>query len=131
MRRAFVRDDLDLVRVAMLLEAVRRDNVSLDGSGLGFALRQALERTMRRLLDNPNLPAVQKMKAAVGLVRMLPFEVNLWHVQNDCYRGLERLRGTAEPGILHAWEELARNLGINPEAAKSVAQEPALEPVVA
>ena len=129
MRRAFERDEFDLVRVAMLLEAARRDNVTLDGSGLGYSLRQALERMMRRLLEEPNLPLVQKINAAISLVRMLPFEVSLWRVQNDCYRGLQRLRANANAGVLHAWEELARNLGINPEAVQAPTEEPVPEPV--
>ncbi len=132
MRKAFEREELDLVRVAMLLEAARREGITLDGSGLGYALRHALERAMTRLLKEPNPVAVQKMIVAISLVRMLPFKVDLWRVQNDCYFGLQRLRSTADPDLLHAWEELARNLTINPDAVKASEEMPfAPEPVAA
>jgi hypothetical protein len=116
----------------MLLEAARRDNVSLDGSGLGYALRQALERAMMGLLSQPEAGAVQKMNATVALVHMLPFEVNLWRVQNDCYRGLQQLRPSGDSGLVYSWEELARNLGINPDLVGSAEEAaPTHEPVAA
>ena len=134
LRRAFEQDDFDLLRVAMLLEAVRRDAVPLDSGGLSYTLRQALERMMARLLEKTEVNGVRKMNAAVQLLRMFPFEINLWRIQNDCYRGLQQLRGKAEPELMRQWEELARNLGINPTAVEPMSEEPSTpepEPVAA
>jgi len=134
LRRAFEQDDFDLLRVAMLLEAVRRDAVPLDSGGLSYTLRQAFERMMARLLEKTEVNGVRKMNAAVQLLRMFPFEINLWRIQNDCYRGLQQLRGKAEPELMRQWEELARNLGINPTAVEPMSEEPSTpepEPVAA
>jgi alpha-amylase/alpha-mannosidase (GH57 family) len=133
LRRAFeAAEEIDVVRVAMLLEAARRDGITLDSAGLGYSLRLALERMMEHLLRSPEVHGARKMNATMRLVRMLPFDLNLWRVQNDCYRGLQQLGSEADPELLKEWEELARNLGIAPEAVEAEAREPApAEPIAA
>jgi hypothetical protein len=131
LRRAFEKEELDLVRVAMLLEAAKRDGITLDGSGLGYTLREALDRGMGRLLSRLEVREAQKMNAAIRLVRMLPFEVNLWRVQNECYDGLRLPAVNANPELLREWEGLARNLRIAPEAVERPAREAQPEPVLA
>jgi alpha-amylase/alpha-mannosidase (GH57 family) len=127
LRRAFEDPEIDLVKVAMLLEAVRRDAVTLDASGLSYTLRLALERMMARLLSEPDLAAAQKMNATMRLVSMLPFNVNLWRVQNDCYHGLPHIQAQGNAELKEQWKELARNLGIAPEAVQPAVKEMAPE----
>src|SRR5438477_9183731 len=71
-------DNLDFARVNTLLDEARADNINLDGETLGFALRRAIKRLSEKLLANPSdMELMKKLEAAVGLARILPFEVNV------------------------------------------------------
>ncbi|HZR29258.1 MAG TPA: DUF3536 domain-containing protein [Terriglobales bacterium] len=84
--------ELDLLQVAMLLEAAKRDQVSLEGSALGFDMRVALERIMKRVESQPgSLLVLQKAVAAVELASLLPFHVDLWKAQNIYYQMMQKL----------------------------------------
>ena len=83
LRRAIESHEIDLARIQTLLEETERQHVILDGEGLGHAFALALERLALRVQMTPSdLPALQRLRAAVNLVPTLPFEVNLWKVQN-------------------------------------------------
>ncbi|MFQ5816646.1 MAG: DUF3536 domain-containing protein [Terriglobia bacterium] len=91
LRRAFEHEELDLERIATLLDVVRQENVALDAAGLAYALEQTIERMAEQLLASPtDLMLLQKLEAVTDLVRSLPFEVNLWKVQNVYYEMLQR-----------------------------------------
>ncbi|HTC95381.1 MAG TPA: DUF3536 domain-containing protein [Terriglobales bacterium] len=92
LRHALQAPELDLLQVAMLLEAANRDQVSLEASALGFDMRIALERMMKRVESQPGvLMVLQKAVAAVELARLLPFNVDLWKAQNIYYQMLQKL----------------------------------------
>jgi alpha-amylase/alpha-mannosidase (GH57 family) len=81
----------DLLQVAMMLEAAKRDQVSLEASALGYDMRLALERMMMRLEAQPDdLLMLQKTVAAVELTRLLPFHVDLWKTQNIYYQLMQK-----------------------------------------
>lgn len=103
LRRAFDSEGLDLERIGTLLKAAGVESVPLDAATLGYALRQNLERMAERFLTDPtDLPLLQRLEAAAGLVQGLPFEVDLWKVQNLCYEVLQKaypgFRDRAEQG---------------------------------
>ena len=115
LRRVLQAPELDLLQVAMLLEAAKRDQVALDQNGLGFEMRVALERIMRRLQSqSDNLVLLQKAVAAVDLARLLPFYVDLWKVQNLYYEMMQKIaapeRAVQAENAAH-WQELFRRLG--------------------
>lgn len=83
LRRAFREEPLRLEHIHHLLEEARLFGVALDGPGLAFVLRGTLERLAARLVENPYaFPALQNLTAAVGLAASLPFDVDVWKVQN-------------------------------------------------
>jgi hypothetical protein len=91
LRHAFEADEPDLLQVAMMLEAAKRDQVALEGSALGYYMRLALERIMKRLEAQPDDPLMlQKTVAAVELSRLVPFHVDVWKVQNIYYDLMQR-----------------------------------------
>ncbi|MFQ5925927.1 MAG: DUF3536 domain-containing protein [Terriglobia bacterium] len=91
LRRAFESEELDLERIAALLEGARREKIALDAGGLGYALEQSVERMAEQLLAEPtDLPRLQKLEAATELVRSLPFEVDLSRAQNIYYEMLQK-----------------------------------------
>jgi hypothetical protein len=78
-----------------LIEESSAWNVELDEEGLGFTLQQTIEEIMERYTDTPNdITLLQELIAAVELARSLPFEVNLWKVQNIYYTMLKTIYPT-------------------------------------
>ena len=91
LRRAFGAEELDLARIRGLLEEADAGHVPWDATTLEYTLRTALEHQARQLAADPaNMPLLQKLGEAVALARSLPFEVNLWTVQNHCYEILQK-----------------------------------------
>ncbi|MDD5643223.1 MAG: DUF3536 domain-containing protein [Syntrophales bacterium] len=86
---AFLAPELDLHAIRGLLEEARLLEVGLEGAGLEYALRKAIERLAGKFSHNPdNLDYLQRLEAAVNLSTELPFEVRLWKVQNIYYEML-------------------------------------------
>ena len=82
--------NLDLNRVEYLFEEAQLEGVSLDSTSLEYSFRKALERLAKRLAADPSdFGMLQRLEAATTLVSRLPFEVDLWKVQNICYEMLQ------------------------------------------
>ncbi|MBM3879251.1 MAG: DUF3536 domain-containing protein [Verrucomicrobia bacterium] len=113
LRRQFESDKLDLERVRALLEESERDKTPLDAETLGYALKGHLDRLGGRYEQAPqDLALLGQLEAAAGLVRLMPFEVNLWKPQNLYYTMLSTVRPEvqqrAEQGDETAREWLAQ-----------------------
>jgi hypothetical protein len=92
LRRAFEADDLDQGRIASLLEEARLAGITLDKAGLGYTLKQTIEHLGDRLNAEPtDFSLLQKLEATAGLLQALPFEVDLWKVQNRYYGMLQSI----------------------------------------
>lgn len=108
LRRALADDPLDLERVRTLLGIARRDGVRLDAPGLAFALQQNLERSAERLRQEPDdLELMHALEQAIDMARAMPFEVNLWRVQNLYYEVVQLRAAAADD----EWRARARALG--------------------
>ncbi|MCJ7808470.1 MAG: DUF3536 domain-containing protein, partial [Dehalococcoidia bacterium] len=95
LRREFTVGGLNSDRITQLIEESSAWNVELDEEGLGFTLQQTIEEIMERYTDTPNdITLLQELIAAVELARSLPFEVNLWKVQNIYYTMLKTIYPT-------------------------------------
>jgi len=93
LRRAFEEENFDLERIRSLLDAAQRERVTLDSAGLSYALRYSLERMIQRLQAGPaEMESLERLEAVVDLARGLPFEVDLWEVQNRYYQMLQQVR---------------------------------------
>lgn len=84
--RAFDEPELVESHVRSLLQQAQTANVGLDGPTLSFKLARHLERLADRLLEEEDVDAFQRFEHAFDLVRSLPFEVDLWRVQNSVHR---------------------------------------------
>jgi hypothetical protein len=117
-----------------LLDEAREWRVELDGTTLGFIMQTRLEQVMLRLkklffgsserLSQParSLNGIHReqedplgeLAAAVELVGVFPFEVNLWRVQNIYYELLKEhlpeVHNLALNGDESAWEWKVRFL---------------------
>ncbi len=87
--KAFQAPELDLQFIRSLLEEARLLQIELDGAGLEYALRKAIERLAERFRQHPlDLEYLQQLEAAVALETELPFAVLPWKVQNIYYEML-------------------------------------------
>jgi alpha-amylase/alpha-mannosidase (GH57 family) len=90
LRRAFENEELSLEHIDPLLDESRSEGISLDEDTLEYALRGSLERMAERFIASPTeLELLEKLHEGVGALPSLPFQVNLWRVQNTCYNLLE------------------------------------------
>ena len=84
--RALSSAPLELERINNLLDEAKQWNVDLDTVGLGYLFQQTLEERMGESVSNSqDLSLLQELVSVVGLARSLPFEVDLWKVQNLYY----------------------------------------------
>jgi alpha-amylase/alpha-mannosidase (GH57 family) len=124
-------ENLDLSRVNALLDEARTDDIPLDGTTLGFALRRTIKWLSERFLENPgDLELMKKLEAVTALTRNLPFEVNVWRTQNNYYQMLqnafpEQARKAAE-GDATSKEWMEHFLALGKNLSMKV-EEPVLE----
>jgi alpha-amylase/alpha-mannosidase (GH57 family) len=84
--RLMLEDDLDTKRIRAFLDQAAAENISLDTEALEFALRQNLERMALRMQNEPGeIELLRKLSQALELLETMPFQVNLWGVQNIGY----------------------------------------------
>ncbi len=87
LRRALKREEPDFERIKYYLNEVRRLDVTLDDTELGYTLKHTVEQIAERLRERPgDLTLLQNLDRVMSLVRSLPFEVDMWKVQNIYYR---------------------------------------------
>jgi hypothetical protein len=92
LHRSFRDDNLDLNRIENLLEEALLEGVSLDSTSLEYSFRKALERLAKRFAADPgHLGILQELEATTTLVSRLPFQVDVWRVQNICYEMLQTI----------------------------------------
>ena len=92
LRLEFSRDELDHGAIQNLIEAADLAGISLDAKTLEFVLRQKLGRLGEEIRKTPDsIDLLERMLAAVELVYVLPFDVNLRKVQNIQYDLNQRL----------------------------------------
>jgi len=91
LRRALERMDIDAERIKSLQETAKVEGVALDCATLEFTYRQNLERMAKRLVVHPTETELGQLNAAVDLIGILPFSVELWATQNTYYRLMENV----------------------------------------
>lgn len=103
LREAFRKEIVTPERLQALLQEAATMKVTLDTATLEFEVRRQTELHARIFCANPTeLAGLQRLEAAVHLARSLPFEVNLWQVQNLTAQNLNgifsAIRAEAEKG---------------------------------
>ncbi|MFC1967878.1 DUF3536 domain-containing protein [Chloroflexota bacterium] len=83
LRKAVSGDSLDLEHIRSILDETQTWKVELDTEGLSYLLQQTLERMMARLVTAPeDIDFLKESLAAAEMLPVLPFQVDLWKVQN-------------------------------------------------
>jgi hypothetical protein len=123
LHRSFQDDNLDLNRIGSLFEEAQLEGVSLDSTSLEYSFRKALEGLAKRLAADPgDFEMLKKLEAKTTLVSRLPFQVDVWRVQNLCYEMLQTVyaeyQARAEQGHeearswLRHFNTIAKNLSL-------------------
>jgi hypothetical protein len=112
LRRVLTAPELDVERAAALLHELENRDVEPDERVIGVTLQHRIERLALRFASAPgDLPTLERLVAAVEFADSLPFEVDLWKVQNVCWEtsreGYREQRKLADEGDEHAktWTE--------------------------
>jgi hypothetical protein len=117
-RNALREESIDEAAIRAGFDEMRKWGLSPDAAGLEFMLRRRLESMMAALMKVPSDTSLLAALARfLGLLRTLPFEVNLWQTQNN-YFGIAKTAygeflSKARAGDREAaeWIEAFRNVG--------------------
>jgi alpha-amylase/alpha-mannosidase (GH57 family) len=78
-------------RAQKLVATAKSVNVALEGAGHEFVVRKQVEEAARLFAEDPLDPVkLQNLADSVRFAQELPFRVNLWEVQNLCFKTLTR-----------------------------------------
>jgi alpha-amylase/alpha-mannosidase (GH57 family) len=117
LREALGREALDRDRIQRLLNEAKEIKVPLEMQTLEYTLRRRIERVADDLRgDEANLEKLAKLDYFVTFALSLPFEINLWQVQNRCYEDLSTVyrefKPKAEAGdkVARSWTSLFSEL---------------------
>ena len=90
LKRAVTLQPLEPNKIKALLEQVELSDSPLEKETLEYGFRKTLEDMADNLAQDPtNLPLLEILDSALALLRDLPFQVNLWTLQNFCYHILQ------------------------------------------
>ncbi len=95
LRSEFEKDVLSPDDIRVILDAAHREGVALDGATLSYVLKRKLDAMGDELAVYPNTQSLDRYRQIVDLVRSLPFESDLWKLQNTFYH----LRQTVYPDM--------------------------------
>jgi hypothetical protein len=86
------------VEVGTLIREAALDGVTLDTQSLAFTARRGLEDLARRFFDAPeDLKTLKQLRKKVTLSLSMPFEVDLWKVQNLYFQSMKGLLAQEHP----------------------------------
>jgi hypothetical protein len=114
LRRVLSTGEIDVDRLRTILDSAKREQVTLDGAGLSYVLRKRVQAVADDFVENPEDPdMLNQVESLVAAVRLLPFEVDLWRLQNAFYDVVRRnsfeLKG---PEWMDRFKELGTQLGL-------------------
>jgi alpha-amylase/alpha-mannosidase (GH57 family) len=109
LRRALAAENVDEGEIGNLIRDAATEGVSLDGTTLAFTARRNLEELAQRFFDSPgDLELLARLRKKVRVANSMPFEVELWKVQNLFFLAMKRLLREERP---HEWMDEFLALG--------------------
>ncbi len=92
LRRALEAESVDAVEVGSLIRDAAMEGIPLESQSLAFAAGRSLEDAARRFFDAPeDLESLSRLRKKVRLSLSMPFEVDLWKVQNLYFQAMKEL----------------------------------------
>jgi len=117
LRGALEQADINSDLVCSLLETAMLEGVNIDAPTLEFTFRHNLERMAERLAADPAEPCLKQLHNAASVIHFLPFDVDIWKIQNIYYGLLKNLYPKMQELLARgdepakAWVETFRALG--------------------
>ena len=100
--------------VPATLREFERWGVEPDSVGLEFAFRKRLERLMSKLAESPAEQGIfAEIEDCLSALALLPFETNLWQVQNVYFRIAGDMKGSKDKDWLKRFGALGAKLGFS------------------
>ena len=96
LRAAFSAENPNIGEIQDLLNTVKREEIQLDSAGLAFVLKKTINRIGEELESHLTLRNLARFDDALSLLKLLPFEVDLWRTQNMFFELLQRAPEIAE-----------------------------------
>lgn len=97
LRRAFQEEEPPREAISTYLSEVQLIGIPLEMEGHEFTFRKTLQRMASKLQEDPgDLSLLDRICRTVEMLPLLPFQVNLWSVQNAIYRILVEERPNVE-----------------------------------
>jgi alpha-amylase/alpha-mannosidase (GH57 family) len=119
LRRQLEREDMDLEQVRSLVGKAQATKVALETETLAYALKQNFERLMQRFVEAPeDFESLARLEGVAKIHQWLPFDVNLWKIQNTYWKLLQNVfpqfEGKAAEGDEQArrWIDRFKKLGL-------------------
>jgi alpha-amylase/alpha-mannosidase (GH57 family) len=116
-RRSLESDEIDLARMNQLLDTARQHGISFDAN-LASAFHRRVESMMKEWKQSPlDLNALAQLQPLVELMRVAPFEADMWTAQNTFYEVMTsvafRTPNDCAPEWLKQFRRLGESLGIS------------------
>ena len=124
LRKEFMADEIDFDRVRTLLDTAAREKIQWDTAWLSYALTRRYARMADDLALKPRGDLLRRFNQAVDLVRSLPFEVDLAHVQNVYYQLLQHVYPVAAEGTEDAKQWITDFIALGQKLGFSVDSRP-------
>jgi alpha-amylase/alpha-mannosidase (GH57 family) len=87
LKRAFDAEKLDLEHIEYLLDEAKLAGVSIDAATLEMVIRKKIEGLALLFFKGiEDIVILQELEAIITLLDHLPFQVNIWKVQNICFQ---------------------------------------------
>ena len=87
LRMLLDQNQMDRERIRAVIDDARSFNIPLDSAGLALEFERTLERIVECLTEDPqDLTVLQQAVDAAELAQSMPFEIELWRVQNFYHR---------------------------------------------
>jgi len=114
LRRALADDGAGEGEVGSLIRDAVMERISLDAPTLAFTARSSLEDLAQRFFDAPeDLETLVRLRKKVRLASAMPFEVELWKIQNLYFHSMKGLlRETRPPAWLDEFLALGDDLSL-------------------
>lgn len=88
--RSLEADVPDLAAIRQGFEDARLVGIKLDVERIGYVCQQTVDRVIERLAGEPdNVAILEVLTGLAELIDTLKLQVDLWHIQNECYRLLQ------------------------------------------
>lgn len=121
-------EEKDIGRIQSIIHDIKKWNIPVDALDHEFVIRRRIEKAMDELRKNPSdFSLLQRIERKLSLLLALPFEINLWHVQNVYYalaktaykEFLSKAKtGDADAGRwIEEFRQIGQKLAFNLEAA--------------